>query len=105
MTGLFVYIALCLDDTYYTGVTNNVERTIEEHNNGNDANAYTYFRRPIKLIWQNKFNSNTEAINWEKKIKGWNRKKKEALMRGEFELLPYLAECKNETSHKNYKKQ
>ena len=44
-----------------------------------------------------------EAIAAERRIKGWNRSKKEALIKGDFDLLHNLAECKNETSYKNKK--
>jgi putative endonuclease len=98
--GLYVYIALCKDSSYYVGVTNNVEKRIAQHNYGEDSNAYTFYRRPIKLVWQNKFSNNLEAIEWEKKIKGWTRKKKEALMKGDFDLIHELAKCQNDTNSK-----
>ena len=102
MKELYVYILKCADKSYYTGFTNNIERRIEEHNLGLNIYSYTFSKRPIELIWYNKFSSEFEAIEWEKKIKGWSRKKKEALINGNLELLPILAECKNETNYKNY---
>ena len=60
--GLYVYIALCKDNSYYVGVTNNVEKRISQHNSGEDSSTYTFYRRPIKLVWQNKFSNNLEAI-------------------------------------------
>jgi putative endonuclease len=45
------------------------------------------------------------GIRFEKQVKGWSRKKKEALINGKLDLLKILAECKNKTSHKNYKKE
>jgi putative endonuclease len=101
MKGLIVYIIKCSDKSYYVGITNDINRRLGEHNNGSDIHAYTFNRRPVELLWSNKFQSELEAIEWEKKLKGWTRKKKEALIRGKYEILPQLAECKNETNHKN----
>jgi putative endonuclease len=55
------------------------------------------------LKWQNLFLNNIEAIKWEKKIKGWTRKKKEALIEGKFDLLHELARCKNNSFAKKSK--
>ena len=99
---LTVYIVLCSDSSYYTGVTNNVYRRLEEHNSGIDPNAYTFSRKPVVLKWQESFSSNMEAIRWEKKIKGWTRRKKEALIDGRFDLLHEFAKCLNKTGFENY---
>ena len=48
------------------------------------------------------FENIKDAMNAEKQMKGWTRKKKEALIDGDFELLHELAKCKNETSHAGY---
>jgi len=45
-----------------------------------------------------------KAIENEKRIKGWTRAKKEALIDGDFDLLQELAECQNETHYENYQK-
>ena len=101
MADLIVYILKCSDDSYYVGITNNIDIREHQHNEGKNVTAYTYSRRPVKLMWHNKFQSELEAIKWEKKLKGWTRKKKEALIEGRYELLSGLAECKNETNYKN----
>lgn len=46
---LYVYILECSDKSYYTGITNNPERRVEQHNEGVNKNSYTY-RRPVKII-------------------------------------------------------
>ncbi len=81
----FVYIVECSDGLYYTGVTNNVERRIFEHNEGIHSESFTYKRRPVKLKYVERFSDINQAIRWEKQLKGWGRKKKEAclLMIGE----------------------
>ena len=101
MAELIVYILKCSDDSYYIGVTNNIESREFNHNESINITSYTYSRRPVKLMWYNKFQSELEAIKWEKKLKGWSRKKKEALIEGKYDILPGLAECKNKTNYKN----
>lgn len=76
----YVYILRCADGKYYTGVTNNLERRVEEHKQGINQNCFTFSRRPLELVYKANFTNPEEAIRWEKKIKDWNRKKKEALM-------------------------
>ena len=97
-----VYILKCADNSYYTGITNNIENRLIEHNSGNDAKAYTFKRRPVKLVYFESFNEVNYAIEWEKKIKGWSRKKKECLINDNFEKLKELSICQNETHYKNY---
>jgi len=98
---LFVYILKCSDNTYYTGVTNNPERRIEEHNSGENKNSYTSHRLPVEMIYCEKFTDFNLAIIWEKKIKDWSRKKKEALIKENWDQLIIEGACKNYTSHKN----
>lgn len=94
MKSYFVYILLCNDDSYYTGVTNDIDRRVAEHNSGEDTNAYVYPRRPAKLVWYASFTNPEIAIEKEKQIKGWSRKKKEVLIKGEFDLMPDLSKKK-----------
>ena len=91
-----VYIVECSDNSYYTGVTNNLKRRINEHNEGKDVKAYTYNRRPVILKYFTDFTNSIDAIRFEKQVKGWRRAKKEALINGEFEKLVKLARKKNE---------
>ena len=65
-----------------------------QHNDGEDANAYVYHRRPAILVWCTEFSNPETAIEKEKQVKGWSRAKKEALINGEFELLPNLSKKK-----------
>lgn len=92
----YVYIIQCADNSYYTGVTNNLERRMAEHDSGMDPYCYTYKRRPLKLVFQQQFTEVTKAIAFEKQIKGWSRKKKEAIINNEWNKLPELAKCKRQ---------
>ena len=100
----FVYIVKCQDDSYYTGITNNLDRRIFEHNTSKDSSAYTFDKRPVVLVFYEAFKDVHQAIAFEKKVKGWNRKKKEALIENNWDRLKDLAVCKNDTSHLNFKR-
>ncbi|MFD2585549.1 GIY-YIG nuclease family protein [Croceitalea marina] len=91
MKKYFVYILLCSDRSYYTGVTNDVYLREEQHNKGIDKKAYTFNRRPVKLVWFQEFVNPDRAIAKEKQLKGWSRKKKEALINNNLEGLPELS--------------
>jgi putative endonuclease len=80
MKKYYVYILKCSDKSYYTGITNNIERRLDEHNEGINDNAYTHDRRPVELVFTMEFNDVNEAIAFEKQVKGWSRKKKEAII-------------------------
>jgi len=76
----FVYILDCSDGTFYTGNTSNLILRISQHHVGNNPTSYTYHRRPVKLIWAQEFPSRYEALRFERQIKGWSHKKKQALI-------------------------
>ncbi|TND05545.1 MAG: excinuclease ABC subunit C [Bacteroidetes bacterium] len=97
---LLVYIVECSDKSYYTGVTNDIDRRLEQHNTGTNASAYTFSRRPVKLVFTEVFDSPLEAIAFEKQIKGWSREKKRALIERNWSRLSELAVCQNETKAK-----
>ena len=96
----YVYIIKCSDDSYYTGITNNIEKRFKEHELGYNKDSYTYKRRPLVLDFYQEFNDVLQAIYFEKKIKGWTRGKKQALINGDFEMLQILSECRNATHYK-----
>ena len=90
----YVYIVECSDKSYYTGVTNDIDRRIWEHNNEKAKISYTYSRRPVALKYCDTFTDINNAIAWEKQIKGWSRKKKEALFKEDWEEIKRLAKSK-----------
>ena len=92
----FVYILECVDQSFYIGVTNNVELRLHQHQTGIDTQSYTYTKRPVELVWYEEFNCIDQAIAFEKKLKGWSRAKKIALIKGEYQRLPGLSKKKFE---------
>ncbi len=79
----WAYMVRCADDSYYTGHTDDLERRIGQHNLGEVA-GYTQTRRPVTLMWSQDFPSRQEALAAEFQVKGWSRRKKEALSRGDW---------------------
>jgi putative endonuclease len=85
-----MYILLCADGSYYTGSTKNLQQRIEQHQNGEGAN-HTKKHLPIQLVYYEEYDRIDYAFEREKQIQKWRRKKKEALINGEFEELHLLA--------------
>lgn len=93
MKNFFLYIIKCSDDSYYVGHTDEIEKRIAEHMLGN-IQCYTSTRLPLELVFVQDFNSRTEAIDMERRIKKWSRKKKEALIEGNWEKISILSKKK-----------
>jgi putative endonuclease len=87
MNYYYIYILKCSDRTFYTGVTNNLDRRFVQHQQGLDVNSYTHKRRPVELVYSEEFGDIKEAISREKQIKGWSKKKKEALINSKHDEL------------------
>ncbi|SEA54864.1 putative endonuclease [Psychroflexus halocasei] len=103
MKTYFVYIIKCADNTYYTGMTNNINRRWYEHCfDQENKSAYTYSRKPLKLVFYETFNDVKQAYAFERKIKKWSKAKKEALIEKNWDRLKKLSECQND-SHFKYK--
>jgi putative endonuclease len=94
----WVYILLCSDNTFYTGSTTQLEARISEHKLA-AYSGYTAARLPVRLVWSDQFPDVYQAIAAERQIKKWSHKKKEALIRGDFNVLHKLSECRNATHH------
>jgi predicted GIY-YIG superfamily endonuclease len=86
----WVYILRCADQSYYTGHTDDLELRIAKHASG-EIEGYTSVRRPVTLVFQEEFLSRVDAIARERQIKGWSRRKKEALIRGDWVEVSRLA--------------
>ena len=88
---IYVYMLLCSDGSYYVGLTRaGLDKRIAEHQSG-AYRGYTSSRLPVKLVWSADFQWLTDAIACERRLKGWRRQKKEALIREEYSALPHLA--------------
>ncbi len=93
----FVYILRCSDKSYYTGITNDIERRLDEHNSEINKDSYTHDRRPIELVFCEAFVDVNQAITFEKKVKGYTRKQKEAIIEDNWDKLKELLVCLNNT--------
>jgi len=79
----FVYMVRCNDDSLYTGITNDLEKRIFDHNNSKIWAKYTKSRRPVVLVWSTKVIDRNTASKLELKIKKkWKQKKEEIVVSG-----------------------
>ena len=81
----YTYIVECSDGTLYTGWTNNLEKRLEAHNAGKGA-KYTKTRRPVKLVYQEQFETKEEAMSREYHTKQLSRKEKMKLMKEKIDF-------------------
>jgi putative endonuclease len=72
-----------------------------EHEQGENINCYTFKRRPVKLVFNEVFGDVNQAIAFEKQVKGWRRAKKEAIIDGNWDLLPELSKSKSSNGSTN----
>jgi putative endonuclease len=86
----YVYILRCSDGSYYTGHTDNLEKRMAEHQSG-EYGGYASTRLPVQLLWSQDCATRLEALSAEQQIKGWSRKKKEAMMRGDWKAVQQIA--------------
>ncbi len=89
----YVYILQCSDGSYYTGHTDDLEKRVAAHKRG-EFSGYTSARRPVQLVFTEYFRSREEAFAGERQIKGWTRRKKEALVQRDWDRLRQLAETR-----------
>jgi putative endonuclease len=91
----WIYILRCADGSYYLGHTDNLEQRISAHAQGAIPGCYTESRRPVLLVYSQAFPTRYEALAMERRVKGWSRAKKEALMRGDWSEISRLAKAKH----------
>ena len=92
MEKAWVYILECSDGTYYTGYSRDPETRLAQHQAGT-ASRYTRTRLPVTMIFLQEYPTSKEAYRTVRRIKQLPRKKKEALIRGEYSLLQHLADA------------
>ena len=90
----WLYMLKCADGSYYTGHTEDLENRLALHAAG-VGDAYTAKRLPVQLAFFAEFPSREDAIARERQVKGWSRKKKEALCRGDWAEVSRLAKSRN----------
>ena len=89
----YVYMLRCSDGSFYIGQTDNIERRLAEHKDGKTP-CFTQTRLPVQLVYMQEFGGRDEAITAERQIKKWNRQKKEALIKNNWEKIHLLAKKK-----------
>lgn len=81
-----VYILACEGGEFYTGMTANLPRRLEEHKAG-QGGRFTKISRPVELLYEERFSAEEEAKRREAQLKGWSQRKKLALIAGDQEAL------------------
>lgn len=81
MDDWFVYIVECADKSLYTGITKDLSRRIDEHNNSDKGAKYTRTRRPVHMVYFESASDRSQASKREKEIKGLTRREKLDLIR------------------------
>jgi len=93
MMGFWVYVLECADKSYYTGHTDNLEKRLYEHDQ-NLFKCYTSKRLPVRLVYSCEFETRGDALARERQIKGWSRRKKQALIAGDWFSLVWYSKGK-----------
>ena len=86
----YAYLLRCRDGTYYAGHTDDLDQRMASHQSG-AMGGYTATRRPVTLVWHEAFQTRDDAFAVERKLKGWGRAKKEALIAGDWSRVQALA--------------
>ncbi|HEX8538902.1 MAG TPA: GIY-YIG nuclease family protein [Cystobacter sp.] len=85
------YMLRCSDGHYYVGSTDDLHQRVAQHQHGRDRLCYTFKRRPLLLVWSESFTTRIEAKEAERRLKGWGKRKKEALIAGDWNAIQLLA--------------
>lgn len=86
----FLYILKCCDGSYYVGHSSNLEHRLKSHMAGQES-GYTAARLPVSLVYAKEFETRDEAFQVERQVKGWSKKKKEALINNKIDELKILS--------------
>ena len=90
----WAYMLHCRGGVFYTGHTDDLDRRVAEHRSG-ALPCFTAKYLPVELVWSQDFGTREEALRAERQIKGWSRRKKLALIRGDWAEISRLARSKN----------
>ncbi|MEZ5146921.1 MAG: GIY-YIG nuclease family protein [Bacteroidales bacterium] len=80
MTAYF-YILSCSDGTFYTEVTHDLVNRVGEHIEGLNPSAYTYSRRPVKLVHYETFDTIEQALKRRSELARTTRWKKSEMLK------------------------
>jgi len=81
MNRWYVYILQCSDDSLYTGITVDLDRRLDEHNNSKKGAKYTRARRPVQMMYSETYENRSLASKRESAIKKLSRSEKLTLLR------------------------
>jgi putative endonuclease len=90
MSGGYLYMLKCSDGSYYVGSTRNLDARMSQHDAGNGS-AYTSARMPVELVFAAEFDSVREAWEMERRVHGWSRAKRQALITSDWNQIRRLA--------------
>ncbi|MDF0543097.1 GIY-YIG nuclease family protein [Sphingobium sp. H39-3-25] len=86
----WTYMLHCAGGAFYVGHTDDLERRLAQHEQ-DDLPGFTRDKRPVMLVWSETFSTRIEAMEMERRIKGWSRAKKMALIRGDWDAVSRLS--------------
>ena len=92
------YILRCSDNSYYSGHTDNLDDRLAKHLSGAFPTCYTFNRGPLETVFTQEFPTREEALAAEQQIKRWSRRKKEAMIRGDWSEVSRLARSQSSRS-------
>jgi putative endonuclease len=87
------YMLHCNAGRFFVGHSDDIERRISEHETG-AVRGFTSSYLPVKLVWSQEFPTRYEALAAERRIKGWSRAKKLALVRGDWDDIRQLSKSR-----------
>jgi putative endonuclease len=90
----WMYMVRCADESFYVGHTDNLEARLAAHEHGVFASCYTFERRPVKLVFCEAFPTREEALAMERRVKGWSRAKKKALINRDWKEISKLGKAR-----------
>ena len=98
---MYVYILKCSDDSFYVGITNDLEMRFEQHTQGIVRSCYTFLEDKLKSCLMSYLMITYLRLLFEKKLKGWSKKKKQALIDSNWDKLKVLSVCRNDSHSRN----
>ena len=97
----WMYMLRCSDGSYYVGHTDNLPARIAAHERGIFRSCYTFDRRPLALVFAQDFPTREEALAMERRVKGWSRAKKAALINRDWARIAVLAKSRADRAPKD----